>query len=534
MLRALVLATVASVATQGALAPEPTVLHIKASVVDADRRPIPVARHTLLISANPASAVPRRIVTSLDGTVDVRLIAGNYTVESDRPTAVNGQSYEWTQTIEVAGREMTLELTAGNAVVTAAGADTPTPASIAQPGASSLLTQWQHSVVGLWTDRAHASGFLVDARGLVATSRRAIGDATAVEVQITPAVKVGGTVLAADAARDVAVLWIDSAAVAGVRPIPLACEPAAQASAADQAGQAGQADEDELFAIEVPLGGPKRVTSGRILSSDAAGGPVFSAEGAVVGLTSPSDGDDRAHGDVRVVSAAAMCEVLAAATTRMAAARPPNAAHLPVESGRPLPVALVKAAAGVGLTLNPYRVSSSDFDILFITPLLRARAEGRQGWAGGANDESGLGALTEFGNWSDYVADGPPVLLVRVTPRLVEGLWMKVARGAAETQGVSVPPIKRFRPGFSSMRVSCGGRDVRPIHPFKIEHRVSETDAIDEGLYVFDPAAIGPHCGSVALELSSEKAPDKLETKVVDPAVIRRVWQDFAAISAQP
>ena len=36
-----------------------------------------------------------------------------------------------------------------------------------------------------------------------------------------------------------------------------------------------------------------------------------------------------------------------------------------------------------------------------------------------------------------------------------------------------VPPIKRFRPGFSSMRVSCGGRDVTPIHPFKIEQRIS-------------------------------------------------------------
>jgi hypothetical protein len=115
-----------------------------------------------------------------------------------------------------------------------------------------------------------------------------------------------------------------------------------------------------------------------------------------------------------------------------------------------------------------------------------------------------------------------------VTPRLVEGFWTKVARGAAETQGVSIPPIKRFRPGFSQMRVMCGDREVTPIHPFTIEQRLSETDAIAEGLYVFDPAAIGPHCGAVTLRLSSAKEPGRVEAKAVDPAVLRRIAQDFA------
>ena len=39
----------------------------------------------LLISDNPATGAPRRVVTSLEGTVDVRLRPGNYTVESDEP-----------------------------------------------------------------------------------------------------------------------------------------------------------------------------------------------------------------------------------------------------------------------------------------------------------------------------------------------------------------------------------------------------------------------------------------------------------------
>ena len=99
--------------------------------------------------------------------------------------------------------------------------------------------------------------------------------------------------------------------------------------------------------------------------------------------------------------------------------------------------------------------------------------------------------LMDFSNWSEYVDDFPPVLLVRVTPRLVEGFWTTVARGAARTQGVALPPIKHFKSGFSRMRAFCGDAEVTPIHPFKLEQRVSESEAIYEGLYAFDPGALG-------------------------------------------
>src|SRR5438093_9405519 len=95
-----------------------SILHIKVVLVHADRKAMPVPRHALLISDNPASAPPRRIVTSLDGTADVRLRPGNYTVESDAPVAFEGKSYEWTQMVDiVAGRDAVLELTSGNAEI---------------------------------------------------------------------------------------------------------------------------------------------------------------------------------------------------------------------------------------------------------------------------------------------------------------------------------------------------------------------------------------------------------------------------------
>ena len=143
-----------------------------------------------------------------------------------------------------------------------------------------------------------------------------------------------------------------------------------------------------------------------------------------------------------------------------------------------------------------------------------------------------LRPLLDFAGWSEYVDDFPPVLLVRVTPKMVESFWTTVARGAARTQGMAIPPIKHFKSGFARLRAYCGDAEVLPIHPFKLEQRISETDAINEGLYVFDPGALGPSCGSVKLVLFSEKEPDKADSRVVDPKIVQQIWDDFASYRA--
>jgi hypothetical protein len=194
-------------------------------------------------------------------------------------------------------------------------------------------------------------------------------------------------------------------------------------------------------------------------------------------------------------------------------------------------------------SLNTYQTASADFDITFLTPVLvyaaqdRPRPVRQSGRSRGARPVEVAptisSPLLEFANWSAYVSEVLPVLLVRVTPKFVEGFWTKVGRGAALAKGIPIPPIKRYRPGFSRMRVFCGETEVTPIHPFKLERRVSETDAIYEGLYVLDPGALNPECGSVKLELFSEKAPETGVPHVVEPGVIGRVWQDFAPYRTQ-
>ena len=222
---------------------------------------------------------------------------------------------------------------------------------------------------------------------------------------------------------------------------------------------------------------------------------------------------------------------------------PPSATLLPVDPVRAFPMdALKEAAQRRAGSLSPPRVTSADFDIAFITPVMIYGARHQSEQAGGRDRSrdtampsaasDALRPLREFSNWAEYVEDFPPVLLIRVTPKLVEGFWTTVARGAARTQGVALPPIKSFMAGFSRMRAFCGDAEERPIHPFKLEQRASETDAIYEGLYAFDAGALGPHCASVKLVLYADKDPEKAETRVVDAKVVSQIWQDFAPYRA--
>jgi hypothetical protein len=542
--RALALTALALASPRLAAGQSISVLHIKVMLADADGKVTAVPRHALLISDNPASAPPRLVTTETDGTADVKLKPGNYTVESDRPVAFHGKSYQWTQTIDVrAGRDTVLELTAANAEVeTAAAPTTPGAAPEADPWI--LLPQWQGSVVALWTPTTRASGFLIDAKGLIATSQRAVGTATSVEVQLTPTVKVAANILVADAERDVAVLWIDPGAASAVRPVPLGCGQAATPTLV-----AGQ----EMFAIGVPLRRPKDITPGNAirvephsivadfrLARGSVGGPVFTADGGVVGITTVTDEkDENGRADSRVVRSADVCDVVAAAGKKMTGTAP-SATLLPVEPASPFPEdALKDAAEHRAGSLNPYQISTSTFDVAFITPVMIYGADYQSQQASKPTartnsamlrtvDQGVVKPLLDFRNWSDYVSDYPPVLIVRVTPKLAESFWTTVARGAAQTQGMAIPPIKRPKSGFSRMRAYCGDAEVTPIHPFKLEQRVGANDTMYEGLYVFDPGALGPQCASVKLVLYSEKEPDKADPRVVEPRIVQQIWQDFA------
>lgn len=212
-----------------------------------------------------------------------------------------------------------------------------------------------------------------------------------------------------------------------------------------------------------------------------------------------------------------VCAVVALAESKIKGAAPP-ATRLPVEPASGFPAkALNDMAQGQSGRVPPHQMPATDFDIALITPPQLYAAQNR-------------GAQMDFKNWSDYVSELPPVLLVRVTPKLAEGFWTKVARGAAQTQGMAVPPVMRPKSGFARLRAFCGETEVTPIHPFKLAQPLSPTETIVEGLYVFDPGAFPPTCAGVKLVLYSEKEPEKADTRIVDPKVVEQIWRDFAPL----
>jgi len=504
----------------------PSALRVTVTLLDEAQKPTPVSRHALLISDNPASTAPRRILTGSDGTAVVQLLPGSYTVESDRPATFAGKAYEWTQMIDVvAGRVATLALTADNASIVAASAAAGSDTPDSEP--SLRLEKWLGGVMAIWSPTSRATGFLFDVRGLIATHGLAEVEGTTVAVQVSPELKVPARVLFSDRVRDIAIVWVHPSVMAGRTPLPLSCPPLPGPALSE-----GQ----KLTALTAPFARPAELEPGEVtgfatrgvetnlrLGFGGEGGPVFNAAGAIVGLTSVAAGTDRSRApDVSVIRAGILCDAIAAARPALSAGTPPEPVKLPIEPSQANSAGEVDSATG---SAAPTLVSSADFDVAFITPLAIHQARQRADRTGGRSSrspeaEARLGLLTDFGAWSDYFAGLLPVVVVRVTPKMVEGFWKRLAREAARTQGAVLPPFKDFKTSFARLRASCGSAEVVAIQPFVLEHRFSETKVIREGLYVFDSAAFGPPCSRVTLSIYSEKAPGKADTVTIDAAVL--------------
>lgn len=65
-------------------------LHVSVLLVDTDLNVKPVPRHALVGRRTAAGTTPQRIVTGLDGKVDVSLEPGTYTIASERAVEFQG------------------------------------------------------------------------------------------------------------------------------------------------------------------------------------------------------------------------------------------------------------------------------------------------------------------------------------------------------------------------------------------------------------------------------------------------------------
>lgn len=519
---------------------------IRAVMVDKDLNQKSVPHLTVVISADSNSAgASKEAKTNLDGTVELLLAPGKYNLTTPQGVDFQNHHYAWGIELTVGSEPVSIELSNDNAVV----ADLPP----VQPtrkvdDLTSMFQKYQRSVVTVWSEFGHGSGFIVDSSGLILTNQHVVGPSNYLAVQFDVKRKVAAKLLAFDAEKDIAVLWANLGPFSEAVVAPLA-----PVNSTDPQVVEGE----RVFTIGSPLSLQKILTTGivskveqRALFSDIninhgnSGGPLFNSLGMVVGLTTFKEQPTSVSGIVRIGEAEPL---LARARSKMHDIQLPEPALLPVEPTDSYPLdSLKELVKSTKFDRKPYVFTMGGFDVALGTPVLKYEIQEEVTLAAQKEknkrtkkrdeaDQNAFEPLQDLHGWAEYVGEYKPVLIVQAEPQLRETFMSALGRGLASSNGYYGGPAHlKYKTDFYKMKLFCGDKEVEPIHPGKDAtvanaHNafVNVTDATYVGFYAYPPDTISPSCGKVTLELFSEKLPDKSESKELDQKTIDRVWNDF-------
>ncbi len=518
---------------------------MRAALVDQNLNVKPVPKLALQLRRldGPAGVQPIALSTGFDGLAELQVPAGRYQLTTAQPVEFQGKSYAWEMEVVVSAPEKSLELSNDNAKISEI---TPARGGAAEGDLSSLFKRLRNCVVTVRSEIGHGTGFIVDPAGLILTNQHVVGPSEYIAVQFDEQRKVGASLLAFDALKDVAVLW------ANLSAFPGAC---VTALARGQGNQPLIVEGEKVFTIGSPLSQRKILTTGvvskvepRGIISDIninpgnSGGPLFNSAGQVVGLTTYSEQARSGPGLSGIVRIEEADTVLAQCRAKMASTPMPSAALLPVEPLVPYPFETAsKSVAAEKLDRRPYFFDAGDYQVEVGTPLLiyhsreekaKAAEKEREKRAKKKGQTSAAPIpADDLRNWAKQAEELKPVITVFASPKLRETGGSMFLRALTRD---ATPAKLRFKTDFYKMRLLCGQREIQPIHPGKIATLlnvqnlfVNAKDAAYQGLYTYPPDAISPNCGQVSLELYPEKGPTPPVVKVLDSKIVSRVWSDF-------
>lgn len=439
------------------------------------------------------------------------------------------------------------------AMIQASGTAAPAPRARAKDEMTSQFQRLQNTVLTVWSETGHGTGFIVDAKGLILTNHHVVGPSGYIAVQFDENRKIPAVLLESDPLKDVAVIWADISALpeAAVATIATSDPPVEEG--------------ERVFTIGSPLNQRKIMTTGiaskiepRAILSDVninpgnSGGPLFNSLGEVVGMTTFGDMTTRGpgvSGIIRIEEAQAVLDKARADTDGRTA---PDPVLLPVEPAEPFPVDAIRAAVQAPkLDLRPYTFGAGDYDVGVLTPIVLYRTDEGQREALKSKEkrtkqkDAAFDPAADLYNWAEYAGQYRAVVTVRASPKLRETFWSAFGRGLAAAGGsyYAGPATMKFKTDFLRMELTCGTTLVAPILPGKIAHMIDvrnpyvrATDATYEGYYTYPIAAFAPECGQTTLRIFSEKDPRVPTLKVLDKRTVDRVWMDFEswrALTAQ-
>lgn len=523
-------------------------LHVRVVLVDKElnQKPVPYLAVSLT-RLDSASSEQTSAKTSLDGTVELQLTEGKYRLITPEPLEFRGKKYSWDLEIVVSAIETSVVLSNDNAKV----AEGSPQATRKVDELTTLFQKNQNAVVTVWSEVGSGTGFIADPIGLVVTNQHVIGPSELISVQFDPSRKVAAKLLAFNPEKDVAVLWANLSNFPQAIPVGIA---------RSDAGHETVVEGERVFTIGSPLSQRKILTSGivskveaRAIISDIninpgnSGGPLFNSVGEVVGITTFGEQFGSGPGISGIVRIEEALPILEQARRKMGDTTKPDARLLPVEPSDSYPLdSLKESIQAEKFDRKPYVFSQGDYDVALGTPVLkyRIREEGRMAAAkekqkrtkkGKSAVQGTFAPLEELRGWAEYAGQYRPVLMIQAAPHLRETFWSAFGRGMAASGGIyGVPARMRFKTDFYRMRLLCGDKEVEPIHPGKAatvidvhNYFANVNDATYVGIYTYPADSISPACGRVALELYSEKDPNKPAVKILDEKTVARVSSDF-------
>lgn len=339
------LAIVALLASAPTRAQEPSAtVQVRAILVDKDLSQKPVPHLALRFSSlGESNAPPTEVKTGFDGTASAQMKPGKYRLVSPEGIEFQGRRYTWDLEVAVPGTSQTIELSNDNARVAEATASAPVRKT---DELTVLFQRYQNSVVTVWSEIAHGTGFIVDPNGLVVTNQHVIGPSELISVQFDAKRKVAAKLLAFSPEKDVAVIWAN--------PSPFQEAIVAPIARADN-GQATVIEGERVFTIGSPLSQRKILTTGivskveaRAIISDIninpgnSGGPLFNSLGQVVGITTFGEHQGSGPGVAGIVRIEETFPVLDQARKKIRDATLPSPSLLPVEPVESYPLDSLK------------------------------------------------------------------------------------------------------------------------------------------------------------------------------------------------
>lgn len=537
---------------------------VKVTVVDDGLNLKNVPKFSLVIRRSDGTSFPAtKVSTSAEGTVELALSPGGYTIASEKPLAFQNRNFAWEQPFAVErGKAITIELSSDNAKVEASGI---AGRDISRGG--EMFKTLRDGVVTVQGELGPGTGFIIDESGLVLTNQHVIDQSNEIRVRFDKYTAVKARVLAVDEERDLAVLQINMSAFPKGRVLKLAERNTIEPPVIEG---------EHVFTIGSPLDQDKILSSGiaskiekRAIITDItynsgnSGAPLFNSLGEVVGINTFKIKDRSSAAFAKnemtaeesglsgIVTIDEATELIAKAKAAAATKGMPSAQLMPNMPEGVFPLETIKAAfKEKKYPLDQYVSDVKNYQIKYMTPVYKFYVMEKDRVESlinrkKRNKEKGVDMADAFKDlryWSEYAGELRPVVQILALPETgASGASMALSVIAQGTIGFSTPLDQKYKADFYQMKLMCDGQEIVPLIRNKTEivrelqnyykDRKRYTYA---GVYSYPYDAFAPgRCRQMQVQVFSEEDIETPITSDVPEATKNRIWTDFKDFRTQ-